>query len=94
MAPSASPSAPAEGGGVTKVLVAIHGIGSQTAYATVQSVAAQLGNYYDIGAPIPLGRFYKGTSANGPAPTQVAAINTRMSGSTERVMLKNPRTTL
>jgi hypothetical protein len=42
----------------TKVLVAIHGIGDQTAYATVQAVAAQLGNYYDIGAPIPLGRFY------------------------------------
>ena len=71
MAPSASTSAPAEGGGVTKVLVAIHGIGSQTAYATVQSVAAQLGNYFDIGAPIPLGRFYKGTSANGPAPTPI-----------------------
>ena len=71
MAPSAATAASAEAGSVTKVLVAIHGIGNQTAYATVQSVAAQLGNYYDIGAPIPLGRFYKGTSANGPAPTPI-----------------------
>ena len=58
----------------TKVLVAIHGIGDQTAYATIQSVAAQLGNYYDIGAPIPLGRFYPaGAKEDGPEPTLMVA---------------------
>jgi hypothetical protein len=70
MSPSASPSV---SGGATKILVAIHGIGNQTAYATVQSVAAQLGNYYDIGAPIPLGRFYTaGGTAAGPVPILMA----------------------
>jgi hypothetical protein len=59
---------------LTKMLVAIHGIGDQTAYATVQAVAAQLGNYYDIGAPIPLGRFYQtGAENGGPAPILMVA---------------------
>ena len=71
MAPSAGIPASKDATSVTKVLVAIHGIGDQTAYATVQSVAAQVGNYFDIGAPIPLGRFYKGTTANGPAPAPI-----------------------
>ena len=42
-----------------KILVAIHGIGDQIGYATAQAVASQVGSYYDIAAPIPLGRFYR-----------------------------------
>ena len=41
-----------------KILVAVHGIGDQIGYATAQSVASQVGAYYDIAAAIPLGRFY------------------------------------
>ena len=40
-----------------KIVVAIHGIGDQFAYATIQSVAYQFCKYYDVPAAIPLGRF-------------------------------------
>jgi hypothetical protein len=60
------PSAPAAGQpSKAKILVAIHGIGDQIGYATAQAVAAQVGSYYDIAAPIPRGRFYR-TSAGQP----------------------------
>jgi hypothetical protein len=55
----------------TKILVAIHGIGDQVDYATVQAVAAQVGAYYDIAASIPLGRFYSAASASPGKPTPI-----------------------
>ena len=55
----------------TKILVAVHGIGDQIGYATAQSVASQVGAYYDIAAAIPLGRFYPtaGAASGRPMPT-------------------------
>ncbi|HST23791.1 MAG TPA: MFS transporter, partial [Blastocatellia bacterium] len=41
-----------------KVIVAVHGIGDQFEYATVQSTAIQFCNYYDVPAAVPLGRFH------------------------------------
>jgi hypothetical protein len=41
-----------------KVIVAVHGIGDQFSYATVQSAAYQFCNYYEVPAAIPLGRFH------------------------------------
>jgi hypothetical protein len=54
-----------------KILVAVHGIGDQIGYATAQSVASQVGAYYDITAAIPLGRFYPtaGEASGRPMPT-------------------------
>jgi hypothetical protein len=49
-----------------KVLVAVHGIGNQIGYATVQTVASQLGTYYGICPAIPLGRFYPAAAGSGP----------------------------
>src|SRR5512146_1008019 len=42
----------------TKLLVAVHGIGDQTAYETVQSVAVQVGRHLGHPLAMPLGRFY------------------------------------
>ena len=42
----------------TKILVAVHGIGDQIGYETVQSVATRIGAYYGIAPALPLGRFY------------------------------------
>src|SRR5262245_26905288 len=58
----------------TKVLVAVHGIGDQVGYATVQSVAGRLGAFLGCPAGIPLGRFYR-TADKVIAPGPV-----RMSG--------------
>jgi hypothetical protein len=52
----------------TKILVAVHGIGDQIGYATVQSVASQVGAYYDIVSSIPLGRFYPTAGAESGKP--------------------------
>jgi hypothetical protein len=41
-----------------KILVAVHGIGDQTAYQTAQSVAYRLCAFYDVPLAIPLGRFH------------------------------------
>ncbi len=41
-----------------KVIVAVHGIGDQFEYATVQSTAIQFCHYYDVPAAVPLGRFH------------------------------------
>ena len=56
---------------VAKVLVAVHGIGDQFNYATVQSVALRLSAYHDMPAPIPLGRFYPDT---GPVSDDVRIL--------------------
>src|SRR5262249_37078086 len=43
---------------IKRVYVAIHGIGDQFQYATIQQVANRLGKYYDVAAPVPLGSFH------------------------------------
>ena len=45
-------------GKIRRIYVAIHGIGDQFQYATIQQVANRLGKYYDVAAPIPLGSFH------------------------------------
>ncbi len=44
--------------GIKKVIVAVHGIGDQLSFATLQSVVNQFCAYYDEPAAVPLGRFY------------------------------------
>lgn len=59
-----------------KVLVAVHGIGDQIGYATVQSVASRISAYYGIAPAIPLGRFYppgQAGAAPRPGPTLMAS---------------------
>ena len=46
-----------------KVIVAVHGIGDQTQFATVQQVQAQFSRYYGKTAAVPLGRFHDGGEA-------------------------------
>src|SRR5687767_6223395 len=45
---------------VTKVIVAVHGVGDQYTYATLQSVVNQFCTYYSQPAAIPLGSFHTG----------------------------------
>lgn len=43
---------------VRRVFVAVHGIGDQFWYETIQLVAYRLGKFFDVPAPIPLGSFH------------------------------------
>lgn len=45
---------------VKKVVVAVHGIGDQQSFATLQSVVNQFCAYYQEPAAVPLGQFYRG----------------------------------
>lgn len=45
-----------------KTIVAIHGIGDQTQFATAQLVVSQLCRYFNLGMPVPLGRFHATTT--------------------------------
>jgi hypothetical protein len=45
---------------VTKVVVAVHGVGDQYSYETIQSVVAQFCRFYRQPAAIPLGSFHTG----------------------------------
>ncbi len=47
---------------IERVYVAVHGIGDQYQYATIQQVANRLARYYDVAAPIPLGSFHSKTA--------------------------------
>jgi len=47
----------------TKAIVAIHGVGDQTEYATVQTVISQICSYYRVQMPVPLGRFHASATA-------------------------------
>src|SRR5262245_21579873 len=70
----------------TKLIVAVHGVGDQIGYETVQTVAARVGAYCGVAAALPLGRFYSGSQAgqtgtpspqlmvNPPDPQQFAAL--------------------
>ena len=48
----------ASAGPVTKLIVAIHGIGDQYRYATIRSVVTRFGRHFDFPAATPLGSFY------------------------------------
>ena len=43
-----------------KIMVAVHGIGEQTAYETAQSVAFRVFGHYDVPPALPLGHFHNG----------------------------------
>ena len=45
-------------GKIKRVYVAVHGIGDQFQYATIQQVANRLARYYNVAVPIPLGSFH------------------------------------
>jgi len=45
---------------VTKVIVAVHGVGDQYSFATIQSVVNQFCHFHDQPAAVPLGRFHTG----------------------------------
>jgi hypothetical protein len=46
-----------------KVIVAVHGIGDQSQFATIQQVLAQFSRYYGQTAAVPLGNFHNGSKA-------------------------------
>jgi hypothetical protein len=59
-----------------KVIVAVHGIGDQTRYATVQQVLAQFARYHGETAAVPLGNFYaKGEEPKVFKPREPVAIS-------------------
>lgn len=53
--PSPSPDSP-----VKKIIVAVHGVGDQYTFATIQSVVNQFCSFYDQPAGVPLGNFHTG----------------------------------
>ena len=57
----------------TKLIVAVHGIGDQTAYATIQSVALRLSAYLGHEVAPPLGRFYF-CPKDAPSDAPVSAV--------------------
>ena len=46
-----------------KVIVAVHGVGDQYSFATLQSVVNQFCGFYQQPAAMPLGRFHTGRTA-------------------------------
>lgn len=64
----ASPDSP-----VTKIVVAVHGVGDQYSFATIQSVVNQFCSFYSQPAGVPLGNFHTGRttfSLPGPYPRE------------------------
>jgi hypothetical protein len=59
----ASPGTP-----VTKVIVAVHGVGDQYSYATIQSVVSRFCGFYGLPAAVPLGNFHTGQAAFSISP--------------------------
>ena len=53
---------------VTKVIVAVHGVGDQHTYATIQSVVNQFCSFYQEPAAIPLGSFHNDQAAFSMQP--------------------------
>jgi hypothetical protein len=77
--PSHSYTKPAAHPPATKLIVAVHGIGDQTAYATIQSVALRLSAYLGHEVAPPLGRFYY-SPKDGPSDAPVSAMPQMMTG--------------
>jgi len=50
----------AEGQPVKKIIVAVHGVGDQYTFATIQAVVNQFCSFYDQPAGVPLGNFHTG----------------------------------
>lgn len=61
-------------GTVTKVIVAVHGIGDQYSFATIQSVVNQFCKFHDMPAAIPLGNFHTGQAAFSLQPPYPADL--------------------
>lgn len=63
----------------SKILVAVHGIGPQVGYETVQSVAMRIAAYYGTAPAVPLGHFYPSSATQGallkPMPRLMQAPN-------------------
>lgn len=60
-----------------KILVAVHGIGDQTAFATAQTLAFRFFDYYDQPPALPLGSFYPEPESPGAillAPTWIPDV--------------------
>jgi len=56
-------------GTVTKIVVAVHGVGDQYTFATIQSVVNQFCSFYNHPAGVPLGSFHTGqTTFSLPEP--------------------------
>ncbi|HEV8125584.1 MAG TPA: hypothetical protein VGP80_15145 [Gemmatimonadales bacterium] len=53
---------------VTKVVVAVHGVGDQYSFATIQSVVNQFCRFHDQPAAVPLGRFHTGRAPFSISP--------------------------
>src|SRR4030095_779850 len=60
-----NPGAQRQEGAMTakKVIVAVHGIGEQIQFATIQQVLAQFSRYYGQTAAVPLGSFHSGSKS-------------------------------
>ena len=56
------------GSPVTKIVVAVHGVGDQYSYATIQAVVRQFCGFYQEPAAIPLGNFHTGRPAFSISP--------------------------
>jgi len=41
-----------------KIIVAVHGIGNQSRYTTIQSVISQFCSFHGVPSAVPLGSFY------------------------------------
>ena len=61
-------TAAAPAANVTKVIVAVHGVGDQHTYATIQSVVNQFCNFYREPAAVPLGSFHNDAAAFSMQP--------------------------
>ncbi len=57
-AATAAGQALAASGPLTKLVIAIHGIGDQYRFATIRSVVTRFGRYFDFPAAVPLGSFH------------------------------------
>jgi len=58
----------------TKAIVAIHGVGDQTEYATVQTVISQICSYYRVQMPVLSGHLAPGAFTSVPSASYSGAI--------------------
>lgn len=63
---------------VEKIIVAVHGIGDQTRYATIQQVVAQFARQFGVYPAVPLGQFYcRVDELQCAAPSGVSFVQAR-----------------
>lgn len=63
---------------VTKVIVAVHGIGDQFNYATVQTVTRRFCSFLGLSTGIPLGTFHANTAVRSGA--RLAYVYSKLTG--------------